>query len=144
MRKTVWLGALVLGGLIGTVTAGSAEAPHIADLKVDPSQGPVHTRYLLSLRVTDPQGPQDVRGMLFQLREGHEIIAVPINDAGREGDRRAGDGLYTGRTSVPSSAASGPHRFEVYVEDLRGQRSNGLAYEFTVRGGNFVQVRLGP
>jgi hypothetical protein len=117
-----------------------ARAPRIADLHVVPTQGPVNTHYILTVRVTDPQGATDVRGVLFQVREGRERIAVPINDAGREADAVAGDGIYTGKSSVPPSAAPGRHRFVVYVEDLSGHRSNTLEYPFTMLGGNVVRA----
>ncbi len=142
-RIAAWLGVLISASLSGMVAAETGQAPRIADLTVVPAQGPVNTRYTLSLRVTDPQGPEDLRRTLFQLREGRERITVAINDQGLEVDAKAGDGIYSGHSRVPPSAAPGTHRFVVYVEDRRGHRSNQLEYTFTVLGGHRVQLHQG-
>lgn len=104
-------------------------APIISDLTVAPSSGPSGTVYRISLRIA---GSAVVVPILKQVREGKEAISVPLRDDGREGDDAGGDGIYTGHSGVPPKAAKQTHRFEVFVQDLEGRKSNLLVYLFTV------------
>lgn len=110
-------------------------APVISDLTAAPARGYAGTRYLVTVRVADPRGPGDIRHTLYQLRQGIERIPLPINDAGVNGDAKAGDGIYTAVGVVPPSASPGTHVFEVFVKDRAGHRSNVLRYRFTVLRG---------
>ena len=112
--------------------AEGEDGPAISDLKVSPDAGFAGTIYTITLRVTDPQGPQDIEETLYHVRESKEWIKVRINDAGVEGDVRKGDGIYTGKSVVPTSADISTHRFRVHVRDRSGNRSNALTYTFTV------------
>lgn len=118
--------------------AADKDAPVISDLNVDPSAGPVDTRYTVSVRITDPRGPGDIVPTLFQIRERVESIPLTINDQGENGDAVAGDGVYTAVTRVPPSAAAGTHTFAVFVRSRTGRQSNTLLYQFTVLKGDVV------
>ncbi len=109
--------------------------PVISDLRVDPASGPTGTTYTLSLQIIDPQGPENVVQTLYQMREGLEAIELPINDEGLAGDLQKGDGIYTGKSRVPPTAAKESHRFEVFVRDKDRHKSNVLSYRFTVLEG---------
>lgn len=121
--------------------ADTRTAPRISNLMVDPDSGSAGTRYVITLRITDPQGVEDIEKTLYQLRERTEAIPLPLNDAGQHGDHRAGDGIYTAADIVPRTAGQGTHTFEVFVQDRGGHRSNILEYRFTVVDGAMVQVR---
>ena len=108
--------------------------PLISDIRVDPSSGPSGTVYTISVRIVRPKDPRDLVPVLRQLRDGAESIDVPIHDDGMDGDALKGDGIYTGRSLVPSTAVRRTHNFEVLVEDKTGRRSNVLKYSFTVLG----------
>lgn len=101
----------------------------ISDLNVSPISGPAGTIYTLSVRITSKVGAIPI---LHEIREGKETIAVPLRDDGLEGDAVKGDGIYIGHSSVPPTAAKQTHRFEVYVRDQAGRKSNMLEYRFTV------------
>ena len=103
--------------------------PVISDLRVSPSSGPTGTVYRISVRITPSE---NVVPLLHQMREGKEAISVPIRDDGMEGDDAKGDGIYTGHSGVPPKAAQQTHRFEVFVQDQEGRKSNLLEYLFTV------------
>lgn len=136
MRATTALTILLIFMTISlTVSATDGVAPLISDLIVDPSEGPVGTEYAITLRIRDPQGPEDIGRILFQIREKTEVIKVPIRDDGLEGDRSKGDGIYTGRVVVPTTAERRTHRFEVFVRDREGNESNTLEYRFIVLKG---------
>jgi hypothetical protein len=103
--------------------------PVISELKVSPMSGPGGTVYHISVRVTAPEG---IVPLLHQKREAKETVDTPIRDDGLQGDAEKGDGIYTGRNDVPATAAKQVHRFEVFVQDQRGRKSNVLEYRFTV------------
>ena len=113
-------------------------APVISDFSVNPSAGPAGTTYSITLRISDPQGSDNIVQTLYQLREGIEVIELPINDKGHEGDHQEGDGIYTGRNVVPKTAAKQIHIFEVFVRDKDGHQSKSLEYRFTVQEGLVV------
>lgn len=124
--------ALLLALFSVPATAQSPAAPVISDLKVQPDRGFAGSSYVIRLKIKDPQGAEDIVDLLYHVRESQEWIKVPINDKGINGDERAGDGVYTGRTFVPRSADMSTHRFEVHVRDRSGNQSNTLTYTFTV------------
>ncbi len=109
--------------------------PVISDLTVSPLSGPTGTVYRISLRIASRSG---VVPLLRQVREGRETISVPLRDDGREGDVSKGDGIYTGHSGVPPTAARQTHHFEVYIEDEGGRKSNPLEYLFTVLEGEAI------
>jgi len=106
--------------------------PVISDLNVSPTSGPVGTVYTLSVRITNPERAVP---LLHQVREGREELDIPLRDDGLEGDMAKGDGVYLGHAVVPPRAAKQTHRFEVFVQDHAGGKSNVLEYRFTVLKG---------
>ncbi|MBN4054532.1 hypothetical protein JYT87_02365 [Nitrospira defluvii] len=115
-------------------------APVIFDLIIDPAAGPTGTPYTLTLHITHPQGPDNIVHILYQMREGLEAIEVLINDEGLDGDLKKGDGIYSGQSRVPDTASKQSHRFEVFIRDKEGHKSNVLAYRFTVQDGVMVEI----
>jgi hypothetical protein len=112
--------------------AGPGPVPVISDLRVEPSSGPPGSAYIVSVRIESPRDPKEVVPILNEVRENMEKIGVAINDDGLDGDAVKGDGRYTGRITVPQTAAQQTHRFKVYIHDTAGRTSNVLEYEFTV------------
>jgi hypothetical protein len=120
------------------IAHGEDLSPVISDLKIQPKQGPAGTVFTITLRITDPQGPDDLKRTLFQMREGRESIEIAIHDDGLNGDASKGDGIYTGKDRVPKTAAKAAHVFEIFVQDKSGHRSNLLKYRFTVLEGVII------
>lgn len=114
------------------IEAEDENSPIISNLQVLPDSGPVETGYTISLRIVDPQGPEDIKNILYQVREKSEVIELTINDNGAKGDLLKGDGIYTGKSFVPKTAARQAHFFEVFTVDKEGHKSNVLRYRFTV------------
>ncbi|HIE66099.1 MAG: choice-of-anchor X domain-containing protein [Nitrospira sp.] len=117
------------------IAQGEDLSPAISDLKVQPGKGPAGTVFTITLRITDPQGHDDLERTLFQRREGRESSEITLHDDGLNGDVSKGDGIYTGKDRVPKTAAKATHLFEVFVRDKSGHRSNLLEYTFTVLEG---------
>lgn len=113
-------------------------APVISGFSVRPSAGPAGTTYRITFRLSDPQGLDNIVPILYQLREGIEVIEVPINDKGLAGDLQEGDGIYTGKSVVPKTAAKQKHNFQVFVRDKEGHQSKSLEYSFTVQEAHII------
>lgn len=109
--------------------------PVISDLKVSPQSGPAGTVYKISLRI---QSRGQIVQLLHQKREGREVIDVVLRDDGRNGDGMRGDKVYAGKALVPHLPMTQTQRFEVYVQDSAGRKSNLLEYHFTISDGDGV------
>ena len=107
-------------------------SPVISKLKVNPLSGAYGTVIGITIEIYDPQGLNNVRHELHQIREGIEPILLKLYDDGTHGDNTAHDRIFSGETRVPKTAATGVHEFKVVVFDKNGNRSNLLAYKFTV------------
>jgi hypothetical protein len=116
--------------------AQESTGPLIADVRIVPAAGPTGTVYTVSVRIVSPRDPGAIVPVLHQIRERTERIDLPIHDDGLDGDAVKGDGVYSGRTSVPDSAAARTHHFEVYIVNTEGRKSNVLDYRFTVLPGH--------
>ena len=114
------------------IAINEGDLPVLSNLKVQPQEGLVETNYTVTLNISDQQGPNDIINILYQIREETEVMKVPINDQGIEGDLTKGDGIYTGRSFVPKTASEGTHIFKAFVFDKDGHKSNVLEYSFTV------------
>jgi len=121
------------------VAQGKDLSPVISDLNLLPVKGPAGTVFTITLRIMDPQGADDLERTLFQMREGRESSEIAIHDDGLNGDISKGDDIYTGKDRVPETAAKAAHRFEVFVQDKSGHRSNLLEYTFTVLEGVVIR-----
>lgn len=138
MKKRIWnlsLHVFLAGSFLsaGAVAAGpNRDSPVIANLKFEPDSAPKGGGLLVRIQVYDRQGPDDVDPVLHLLREGRELISIPLYDDATHGDRMPGDGFYSGPMSVPSTADSGVHWFLIYLYDKEGNRSNLLVNEFRV------------
>lgn len=133
-RMTLILFALIAFPL--PVSVIEQPTPIISDLTVSPTSGPAGSIYRISLRITGSGG---IIPLLHQMREGREAIDVVLRDDGKEGDIEKGDGIYTGHSDVPPTAAKQTHRFEVYIRDRSGRKSNLLEYRFTVVAGALIE-----
>ena len=98
MLYKILIGAVLLASVLAS--PAKKEAPVISNISVDPSAGPNGTVYTLSVHISDPQGRDNIVQVLHQIRENREAIQVPLNDEGRDGDLKKGDGVYSGQSIV--------------------------------------------
>ena len=109
-------------------------SPVISDLAVKPTRGGHGTKVKITLKIKDPQGDKDIDSLLYQVREGKEMIKISLYNDGTHGDEKANDNIYTGEMIVPGTAAERRHQFSVFIYDNEKNKSNILTYEFIVTG----------
>jgi hypothetical protein len=132
MRTVMALVAMLLLAITLPLAAEEPSGPVISDLTVHPSSGPPGTEYTIAVRIMSPPNPDEIVPVLHQLREMRESDDLPIHDDGTEGDAVKGDGIYSGQSTVPKTAAQKTHHFDVFILDTSGRKSNVLEYRFTV------------
>nr|WP_221380384.1 vWA domain-containing protein [Actinoplanes polyasparticus] len=82
-----------------------------ASVVVDPPQPTSGQQVTASVDIMTPTGAIDaasLAGLTVSVEmsgEGIKPATVPVRDDGRDGDREAGDGQFTGRVTVPASAS---------------------------------------
>ncbi len=92
--------------------------------------------FVISLLVTDPQGPDDIRKVYFNMTkpDGSPSASnpVPLFDDGTYGDETPGDSIYTLGVSITAQNDTGVYLFEFYAEDWSGAVSEVLTFNLTV------------
>jgi hypothetical protein len=92
-------------------------APRIVSAASNPSAGGPGTLLTLTATVSAPAGLTEVQRVLA--RELTVGLSVEMVDDGiHNGDAQAGDGVYTGRVTVPASVTSNQLRFGIHAEDF--------------------------
>lgn len=111
--------------------------PVLSDLVMpDTVSTSVVQSFLISVRVTDPQGLDDIKKVWFDLTKPDGTPSssnpVPLFDDGSNGDQTAGDGIYSLQVSISPQNDKGVYRFDFNAEDLSGTISDTLTHYFTV------------
>jgi hypothetical protein len=94
---------------------------------VDPATEPT---FLITVRVTDPDGASDVR---IVYRQTPSLKIFPLNDLQQNGDRVAGDGIYTETVSVQPPPIPGIYLFQFRAVDRSGDSSNVLYHTIEIK-----------
>ena len=118
----------------------SGVTPQLSDLVVPQTIYRASTRtYLVSVRVSDPQGLADVATVTFSITPeagGTALAEGALADAGTDGDIIAGDGIYTAPLGAAfATADSGVYVLRTRARDRAGNESNTLSAAVTVRPG---------
>ena len=113
MKKT----GLILMVLV--VSAGCAQQQQLAmmDARSDPAEFSPGDETIVSVRVIDTQGV--VAEVTATVREYSDIILV-LNDSGEEGDKVAGDGVWSLAFDVPGGAGAGQYNWDFEAFDANG------------------------
>ncbi|MDZ7261968.1 MAG: hypothetical protein ONB05_07680 [candidate division KSB1 bacterium] len=95
--------------------------------------------YLISIRVSDPQGVGDIASVVYQILpvgSQNVIRTDTLWDNGAEGDIIPRDGLYTGKISAEFVGGQ-PGQFSLVfqAEDLLGHKSDTLVHHLVVMPG---------
>jgi hypothetical protein len=92
--------------------------------------------FLISIRATDPQGLEDVKRVYFNTTkpDGSPSTGNPIYlfDDGTQGDRIAGDGIFSRTVQIGPENDKGIYRFDFFAEDQSGTVSQPLTHNITV------------
>jgi len=92
--------------------------------------------FVLSVKVTDPQGLGDVSQVYFNTYkpDGAPSSGNPffMRDDGQGGDATAHDGIYSLGISISTQNATGNYRFEFYAVDYSGAVSQPIIHVITV------------
>jgi hypothetical protein len=97
-------------------------APTISFIKLTPIKVPPDNRtvVLLTAKVTDPRGPDNINGVRADLSTINKLPNMMLVDNGLWGDASAGDGVYTLQTSVGYDVQSGSKDIPVAVSNKLG------------------------
>lgn len=113
-------------------------APIISDLSAPDTivvQSP-KSIILLSLKASDQNGLPDIQSVYFTstrpdgTSSGNKIY---MNDAGKDGDYNAGDGIYSLIIEVTPSNQKGTYRFDFNAEDRSGAKSNLISHNIVLK-----------
>jgi hypothetical protein len=132
------------------LAASIAQALNIAGAKIEPSVVKPGDDIVITATADDPE--RQVARMIASSVEFTRMydrhIEVALNDAGKAGDKRAGDGVWSRRFYIPA-APSGLYHFEVVLLDASGSRiaaagqpvAAAVTLEIRARGG-FASLQL--
>jgi hypothetical protein len=112
-------------------------APTISYIKVTPVKAPPDDRtiVLLTAKVSDPKGPDNIRGVRADLSSINRLPNTMLVDNGLWGDSKSGDLIYTLQTTVPGDVTQGSKDIAVAVANKNG---------WVALGGTSVDVETNP
>jgi hypothetical protein len=112
MKKTV----LILMVLV-FINGCAQQRLAMIDAKVDPAELPPGVETIISVRVIDTQGV--VAAVTATVRE-YPAISLDLNDSGEQGDKVAGDGVWSIAFEVPGEASPGQYNWDFEAFDADG------------------------
>jgi len=97
-------------------------APTISFIKITPIKVPPDNRtiVLITAKVTDPSGPDSIKGVRADLSDIKKLPNMMLVDNGLWGDKTAGDSVYTLQTNVGYDVTSGDKQIPVAVSNKLG------------------------
>ncbi len=116
-------------------------APVISDL-VAPDTATIGTSdvyIVITLKVQDGNGLKDIQSVYFNSYippDGNPSSSnpVPLYDNGTNGDKTAGDGIYTATVTLPPTGVPlGTFRWEFFAKDRSGALSNKITHYIVVK-----------
>ncbi len=96
------------------------------------------TPILLTVQVHDDNGLNDIQAVFFNSfipPDDHPSSGNPwaMYDNGSNGDKAAGDGIFSLTIGLPSNAQKGTYRFEFQAKDRSGLLSNTITHNIVVK-----------
>jgi hypothetical protein len=97
-------------------------APTISFIKASPIKVPPDNRtlFMLTAKISDPSGPDNVRGVRADLSGIKKLPNTMLVDNGLWGDAKPNDGIYSLQTSVPMDVERGEKEIAVAVSNKMG------------------------
>jgi len=133
-RRWTMLGSVAIAGLVLALVGGCAttKQPALIDAKLVPAKVSPGEDTTICVTVIDPQGIVDV--VTATVREYPEI-SFDLNDNGEEGDKVAGDGVWSYAMEVPGEAPPGEYNWDFEAYD-----ADGNLIKVTGEGGEIVPL----
>jgi len=97
-------------------------APTISFISITPMKAPPDNRtiILITAKVTDPSGPDNIRGVRADLSDINRLPNTMLVDNGLWGDTSAGDSVYTLQTTIGYDVSRGVKDIPVAVSNKMG------------------------
>jgi hypothetical protein len=126
--------------VVPTVVAGVNDPPVLSDLTAPSTVSRQSSLpMLLTVRVSDPQGPADIRRVYFNTTKpdgtpsaGNPFLMFDDGASGMHGDTAAGDGVYSLAIYITPDSKLGIYRFEFFAEDMSRAQARPLVHMITV------------
>jgi len=103
--------------MVLVVITGCAQQLAMMDARSDPAKLSPGDESLICVKVIDTQGV--VAAVTATVRE-YPAISLDLNDSGEEGDKVAGDGVWSFAFDVPYEASSGEYNWDFEAFDADG------------------------
>ena len=107
---------IAMCALTGVLATGAAAAPRLSDAKIEPAVANIGDRVVATIAVADPAN--EVAQVEAIVAES-PAITFPLGDDGRNGDKAAGDGVWTLALDVPD-APPGIYHIDFVAQDRSG------------------------
>jgi len=116
---------LLLAGLCGCATTGKLA---LTDARIVPQKAPGGEEIVICVRVIDPQ---DIIAVVTATVREYPDISLDLNDDGQQGDKVAGDGVWSCAFEIPWGAPAGEYYwdFDAYDGDGTSIKVEGEAGE---------------
>ena len=112
------IGCVVLFGvLVGALSGCATQRLALMDAKIVPAKLTPGEDALLCVKVIDPKGV--VAAVVATVRE-YPTITLELNDIADEGDKDAGDGVWSAGKEVPGEAEPGLYNWDFAAYDTGG------------------------
>lgn len=113
-------------------SGGEAPTPKIVSATITPSSGTECTIILLEIGVTHNYGLKYVASVTYKAENGFTNPTLDINDRGSQGDRVAGDGIYSVEANAGTGVGKPTVRIDFTLNDLYGKTDTAnVTYTFT-------------
>lgn len=97
-------------------------APEIRTVQLKPSLVPNDgfSIFMLEVKLYDPQGLNNIKGVLADLHEINALPSYTLVDNGKWGDQKANDGIYTLQTVVKPTVSTGEKNIDINASNRMG------------------------
>jgi hypothetical protein len=103
---------------------GEQESPDILNITITPEEASIGDDIMFEARVVDPNGKDDIAKVwleVMELAQSHGETGEMLDD-GAEGDKVAGDGVYTIIGVISDYYVSGTYHANIFAQDTAGNR----------------------
>jgi hypothetical protein len=103
---------------------GEQESPDILNITITPEEAAIGEEIMFEARVVDANGKDDIAKVwleVMELAQSHGETGEMFDD-GAEGDKMAGDGIYTAVGVISDYYIAGTYHLNVFAQDSAGNK----------------------